>query len=66
MILSMKAAVHLDPKDIEYPEVSKNSEFDDIESPVQYRQELDNGQLRSTKCEMSRLYEPFMDEIYVA
>ena len=62
VVSSMKAAVHVDPKVWTYPRIWVWSYWE----YVQCHQEIDNGRFRNTKCEMSGLYEPFMDEFHVA
>ena len=48
----MKAAIHLNPKHIEYLEVSKNLKFNDIESLFNITKKLimDNSETRNVSC----------------
>ena len=62
VVSSMKVAVHVDPKVWTYPRIWVWWYWE----YVQCHQEIDNGRFRDTKYEMSRLYEPFMDEFHVA
>ena len=52
LVSPMKAAIHLNPKHIEYVEVSKNLKFNDIESLFNITKKLimDNSETRNVSC----------------